>query len=240
MASVSIPPETRLSYSSSTASSVRNSTSPIECSQRRPVGRADIKDERPDPRDLYGIAGKYPSVEILKDILKTAAEEKNKIPLKRAQFRTGTQAYKKDELLARVLVYPYTRQLILDYLINYQDAKGKYVEIVDANADLSNFYLQFCEDGPVFPGDSPLTKELQLAAGIEYIEGKEKEDVKETSKTIKIPKALYSKVQEAINDTDGKVDKQRLLNLYKIVKVLASVEDEELQKLTEYVIKEYS
>jgi hypothetical protein len=182
---------------------------------RRPTSRRDIKSNIPEQTDLYGLGGKYPNIDDLRDILTDGI--KHGIPGQRAVFRKGPVTPDKGELLSRILVYPYTRQLLVDWLIE----NNKVLE----DSELSSFYLQFCQKGRKFEGDIGESIELQKEAGIEIIS-----DKKEAPST-DIDNELYELVWKTVADVKGeKIEPERAEILKKILKIYATLETEELEK----------
>lgn len=198
MASRSIPPETHLDYSSTSASysrkSVSSGSNESPCSKRRPVSRADMIDDNPASDDFWALVGKYPTVELLRSFLNEAVEE-HAVPPERARFRDGVKSIDKNELVARVLAYKRTRKLALDYLISYEHPRT-HNKIMRGVETLKDFYIQFCEDGPRFSADAEDSKEIQEAALIGYIPFKAQDFTKK--ETFHIPKELYESLHSAM------------------------------------------
>lgn len=254
MSSKPIPPKTRLSYTPSSsgssrsvslASSVspsssasRSRDSPDEvCSagKRREVSRADIKDFNPEPGDLWDFGGKFPNVEDLQKILYNATTGYDAIPIIRAKFRENSKAADKEELLSRILVYPRSRQMLLDFLIDYRTKPGG-TKILRGTETLSDFYIQFCKNGPVFPGDAPESKELQNAAMIQYVESTPQKKIK-TEEVIKIPRHLYELVQQSFYDLDNPDEKSpdRIAAVYSLLKLLPRMDVAQIEGLVKSV-----
>lgn len=225
MTSKTIPANSRLNYS--TSASPRSVD--LDCGSRREVGRSDIKNEVPESNDLYGLVGKYPTVEDLKEILVEAVKGPNGIPALRARFRNGTKAYDKAELVSRVLVYPKTRQMALDLLIELNH--------VDESAELGDFYLQFCHNGPIFDGTEPESVALQESAMISVIEREVEEvPVQTFLRPAKFSPELSNAVLEAVAESDGKeIDPKRSEAVASLLRLVADMDVKDINLLSDEI-----
>jgi len=133
----------------------------------RSTDHPNIKNTSFEKNDLWAIAGHHLIHDKCKEILKDAYNDKNlplgclKLHKEYKKTKRNGSSYRKNELLARILCLYTTRVLCLEKL--------KELKAVEDSAVLSDFYLQFCEDGEKFPGDSPDSNELKLSAKVQII-----------------------------------------------------------------------
>lgn len=127
--------------------------------------RGNMKSFNVNEGDLWALGAKYPTVPILGDILATAGTGKNPIPKNFTKRKEGTKAVNKPELLARVLFFKKSRNLLLDWLKEYNEKDDIGV---GEDSKLSDFYIQFNEEGIEWPGDQEETEEFLISSGIPH------------------------------------------------------------------------
>ena len=112
-----------------------------------------------DEDDLYIIAVHKLSADDIKEIT-YFAKISPPDPLNNAvgQQRMG-HTLKREEKIAELLVYPTSRRLILDYLIDYATVQSE---------NLSDYVLQFFENGEKVRGDDTDIENLAKIAGVIY------------------------------------------------------------------------
>jgi hypothetical protein len=202
----------------------------------RKTARPDMKTFIPDPDDLWAIAGKYLVDRELTEILLNASTvASNPIPSAYAKKKNSAgKTLSKAAKLARVLALRKPRILALELL----KEKG----VVDQEAKLKDFFLQFFDDGEVFPGDAPDSREIKEASGIPILEGKKtpSRGSRVTSgpeiSTEFFPQSLLLSLQKAVAEDPERpfvMSEERAKILKRFLDVVSQLDDTAIQDETE-------
>lgn len=119
--------------------------------ERREAARPNRKSVTYDPNDLYFVTSLVFSVPQLHQLFKETNEIVGK-DIHPVSIKHGTQQIRKPEVLARALAHADVRSLIYSKIV---DAERKGAKIFKNGIPaLSQMWIQFFNDGPVYPADS--------------------------------------------------------------------------------------
>ena len=248
------PEETEISekpaFEIKTSSSRESNQTTVTKKERRETARSNVKKVVPEPDDLWAIAGKELSVAECQAILKEAADgttTANPIDSQYTQIKSGGKTFTKDELLARILAHQTSRTMAFEML----KKKNKFrstTPVLPKNAKLSDFWIQFYPEGPKYPGNSPDSTALRIAAGIQVYK-KGSGQISSTKKSAVVERiapeffdeTLLHSLQLSIAEDPEKPDltsAERQNKIKILLNLLSKVDDDFLAKEINFITEE--
>jgi len=163
-----------------------------------------------------------------------------------ASFKNKKLAAKqlpKAVFIARILGLKTARMIALDYLQRRVFKKNRE-PVFPLDYDISQAFIQFVENGPIFPGDVEDSEELAKAAGIRHFKPKNQHRQNTTFRYVakapveeKKPNSLFKVLNDAIAKGHGsdEPDEERTRLIYKLLDRMADLDDDELRSFVSHI-----
>lgn len=238
--------EINLGPGSSRNTSRTTSSRSSNVDEYRQTSRPNAKSYTVSVDDLWRMCGRYVIVEQIDRILRDASSHGD-IPSEYSKIKSDTSKVRKAGTLARALFFMPTRKMLLRELIEYSNnpKREKDMKPLSSKTKLKDFFIQFKDDGPKFPGDQIEDQEFLKASGIPiydsietYLENvQEKKDIEETENEeidMELPSALSETVLEAILTEDqSEISNDREESMMILMEALKQMDDDSLHKFAQ-------